>query len=131
MDVLRKGEIVKLYIPAFESHSRVEMLTDSFDPNVGVISSLGIFVVELNKSTADSLPKVRSSLGVIVAGKADYTPTIDASLSVGDVIRSVNGVVLTGAGDLRSELERFKPGDPVVLEIERQGTYQFVSFEME
>lgn len=51
--------------------------------------------------------------------------------AVGDVIRSVNGIVMTGTNDFRSELERFKTGDPVVLEIERQGTYQFVSFEME
>jgi UDP:flavonoid glycosyltransferase YjiC (YdhE family) len=50
---------------------------------------------------------------------------------VGDVIRSVNGILLTNTDDLRSERERFKAGDPAVLEIERQDTYQFVSFDME
>jgi len=66
-----------------------------------------------------------------VAGKVDYAPIIETGLEVGDVIRSINGTGLTGSHDLRSELEHFKTGDPVVLEIERQGRYQFVSFDME
>jgi S1-C subfamily serine protease len=47
------------------------------------------------------------------------------------VICSLNGIQLTGASHLRSELERFKTGDAVVLEVERQGRFQFVSFEIE
>jgi len=68
---------------------------------------------------------------VIVAGKVDYTPAIDADLAAGDVIRSVNGTLLRSVNDLRSTLEHLKTGDPVVLEVERQGSYQFVSFDME
>lgn len=129
MDVLRKGEISKLYIPAVQGHGGVESLSDLIDPQSGLIGPLGIFVVELNESSAASLPKLRSSAGVIVAGKVDYTPAVDADLAIGDVIRSINGLHLIGANDLRAELERFKAGDPVVLEIERAGTYQFVSFD--
>jgi S1-C subfamily serine protease len=88
-------------------------------------------VLELNKSLAESFAALRSSSGIIVAGKVDYTPTIETDLAVGDVIRSVNGVLLTSAQHFRSELERFKPADPVVLEVERQGKYQFVAFAME
>jgi len=77
------------------------------------------------------LATLRSSAGVVVAGKVDYTPPIDADLAVGDVICSLNGVRLTAARHLRSELEHFKTGDAVVLEVERQGRFQFVSFEME
>lgn len=131
MDVLRGAETVKLYIPAIEAHGGVEGLSDLIDPQKGLIAPLGIFALTLDKSIADALPALRSSWGVIVAGKVDYTPAIDADLDVGDVIRSVNGLRLNGTNDLRSELERFKTGVPVVLEIERQGTYQFVSFEME
>ncbi len=93
------------------------------------MSPLGIFVVELNSSNADILPKLRSSSGVIVAAKVDYAPAIDADLAVGDIIRSINGSQLTSSNQLRADLEGFKAGDPVVLEIERQGTYQFVSFD--
>jgi S1-C subfamily serine protease len=131
MDVLRKFETLKLHIPAVEGHGGAERLSDLIDFQKGLIGPLGIFVLELDKSNANALSDLRSSSGVIVAGKVDYTPAIDVDLAVGDVIRSVNGIVMTGTHDFRSELERFKTGDPVVLEIERQGTYQFVSFEME
>jgi S1-C subfamily serine protease len=47
------------------------------------------------------------------------------------VIRSVNGIKIASTSDFRSELDRFRAGDAVVLEIERQGQYQFVAFEME
>jgi len=67
----------------------------------------------------------------VIAGKVDYTPMITADLAIGDVICSVNGVLLTGSDQLRSELARFKTGDPVVLEVERRGRFQFVSFDME
>ncbi len=131
VDVLRGAETLKLHIPAVEAHSGVEMLTDLIDPQKGLIGPLGIFVLELDRAVADALSNLRSSSGVIVAGKVDFAPAIEADLAVGDVIRSINGVLLTSTNHLRSELERFKPGDPVVLEVERQGKCQFVSFDME
>jgi serine protease Do len=60
-----------------------------------------------------------------------YEPPVDAELNVGDVIRSCNGRSLDGAAGLRHEIEALKTGDPVVLEVERQGVMQFVAFEME
>lgn len=131
MDVVRSNEKLKLYIPAVQSQMGVESLVDLIDPQNGLIQSLGIFVLDLTKPVFDLLPTLRSSSGVVVAGKVDYIPPIDADLAVGDVICSLNGVHLTGASHLRSELERFKAGDAVVLEVERQGRFQFVSFEME
>ena len=131
MDVLRGNETSKVYIPALEAQAGAENLTDLIDPQNGLIQPLGIFVIDLSKPVLDILAPLRSSSGVVVAGKVDYTPPIDADLAAGDVICSLNGVQLTGTSHLRSELERFKAGDAVVLEVERQGRFQFVSFEME
>lgn len=131
MDVLRGQETLKLHIPAIEAQAGAENLADLVDPQNGLIPALGIFVLDLNKPVLDMLATLRSSAGVVVAGKVDYPPPIDSDLTAGDVIRSLNGIRLTGASHLRSELERFKTGDAVVLEVERQGRFQFVSFEME
>jgi serine protease Do len=131
VDVLRGTETLKLHIAAVEARGGVENLADLIDPQNSLIAPLGIFALDLNRPIADSMCGLRSTSGVIVAGKVDYTPAIDADVGVGDVIRSVNGTLLTGTPDLRSQLERFKTGDSVVLEIERQGRYQFVSFDME
>jgi len=131
MNVLRGAETLKLYIPAIEAQGGVESLADLVDPRKGLIQPLGIFVLDLNKSLFDMLANLRSSSGVVVAGKVDYTAPIDADLAIGDVICSLNGIRLTSTSHFRSELDRFKPGDPVVLEVERQGRIQFVSFDME
>jgi serine protease Do len=131
MDVLRGTDAAKLYIPALEAHAGIDSLADLIDPQTGLISSLGVFVVDLNKQVADMLPDLRSQSGVIVAGKVGYEPAIDADLSVGDVIRSFNGRSLENAAGLRQELKALKPGAPVVLEVERLGVIQFVAFEME
>lgn len=93
--------------------------------------SLRRFDQALEETVAESVCGLRSSTGVLVAGRVDYTPAVEAELGVGDVIRSVNGTSLTSAYDLRQEIERFKPGTAVVLEIERQGRFRFVSFDME
>jgi serine protease Do len=130
MDVLRGAETLKLFIPAVESQMGIENLADLIDPRNGLIQPLGVFVLDLNQQILETL-NVRSASGVIVAGKVDYTPAIDAPLAVGDVISALNGARLTSATQFRSELERFKAGDAVVLEVERQGRFQFVAFEME
>jgi serine protease Do len=131
MDVLRGTETLKLYIPAVEAEGGVESLADLIDPQNGLIQPLGIFVLDLKKPITDMLPDLRSSSGVVVAGRVDYTPPVDTDLASGDVICSLNGIRLPSASHLRSELGHFKTGDPVVLEVERQGRFQFVSFVME
>jgi S1-C subfamily serine protease len=131
IDVLRGTEERKLSIPAMEGQGSAKSLADLIDPQSSLIAALGGFVLDLNKSVMNTLANLRSSSGLVVAGTVDYTPAIDADLAVGDVIRSINGVPLTATSQLRSELERLNAGEPVVLEIEREGAYQFVSFEME
>src|SRR5262249_39504501 len=76
MNVLRGAETLKLYIPAIEAQGGVESLADLVDPRKGLIQPLGIFVLDLNKSLFDMLANLRSSSGVVVAGKVDYTAPI-------------------------------------------------------
>ena len=74
---------------------------------------------------------LRSDNGVLVAGLLGGEPAISADLSVGDVIRAVNGTPLNDSQELRQILAGMKPGDAVVLEVERQSVLQYVAFEME
>jgi serine protease Do len=120
-----------LHIPAVDAPGGVDNLADLIDPQNGLIGPLGIFVIELDKSIVESLTHLRSASGLVVAGTVDYTPAINADLAVGDVIRSINGVQVTKTKEFRTSLDGLNAGDPVVLEVERQGVLQFVSFEME
>jgi serine protease Do len=131
LTVQRAGKQMELSIVSVDAPSGVENLSDLVDPQNSLVSQLGLFFLDLDKLPENTLPEMRSSAGVIVVGKVDYIPAIETSLTVGDVIQSVNGSAVRGAGDLRSQLSRFQPGDAVVLRVERQGMYQFVCFEME
>ncbi len=131
MSVLRRDETLNLSIPVVELPKGVEKLADLIDPQTSLVSSLGFFVLDLNKASAEYLPDLRSETGVIVVASVDYRPRIDVDLKIGDVIRSVNGARITSTNVFRAELDRFRTGDAVVLEVERDGVYQFVAFEMD
>jgi len=74
---------------------------------------------------------LRSDNGVLGGRSARREPATAADLGVGDVIRAVNGQRLDDAQQLRQILAGLKPGDAVVLEVERQSVLQYVAFEME
>jgi serine protease Do len=131
MQVLRGKENATVSIAPIDVPNGVERLSDLIDPQKSLISPLGVFLLDLTPSIAGALPDLRSSAGVVVAARVDYEPLISADLNVGDVIRSINGQPVKTIDELRSRLSQFKPAEPVVMEVERQGVYQFVSFEME
>ena len=131
MQVLRGNETVNVSVTPLDLPTGVDRLSDLVDPQKSLVAPLGVFLLDLTPNIAGALSDLRSTSGLIVAAVVDYEPVIDADLVVGDVIRSINGKPLRTVPELREELGRFKPSDPVVLEVERQGVFQFVTFEME
>ena len=55
----------------------------------------------------------------------------DVSLSAGDVIHAVNGRPVTTMVQLREALDRLAAHSPVVLQVERDGSFHFVAFELD
>ena len=130
VEVLRGTEKKQFEITAIDAAPGFERLSDLIDRD-SLISQLGVFLVTLSPDLIQQMPGLRSTAGAIVAGTSDRTPQVDTDLAVGDVIRTFNRKPVTSAGSFRGQLDNMKPGDPVVLQIERQGAYRFVSFEME
>jgi S1-C subfamily serine protease len=93
-----------------------------------LVASLGIFVIDLDNSLVGSMLNLRSQKGILVAGLLGATA---ADLTAGDVIVAINGKPLRNSQELRQTLAALKPGDAVVLEVERQSVLQYVAFEME
>ncbi|MBV8438336.1 MAG: trypsin-like peptidase domain-containing protein [Silvibacterium sp.] len=131
MVVLRKGNPVTLSVTPMDLPPAVDSLSDLIDPKKDLIAPLGIFVFDLDDSLAEALPSIRSKRGVIVAGLLGEEPATLADLQVGDVVRAVNGKSVTNSDEFRKSLAGFNPGDPVVLEVERQSAMMYVAFEME
>jgi serine protease Do len=131
MEVLRNGKPVTVSVTPVNLPPVVDNLSDLINPRRDLIVPLGIFVIDLKHSTVASMLSLRSDHGVLVAGLLGGEPATAADLAAGDVIRAVNGQPLEDSQQLRQILSGLKPGDAVVLEVERQSVVQYVAFEME
>jgi serine protease Do len=130
LSVLRGTEKLSFDILVVELPHDVDRLADLADPNKSLVSKLGIVGVEIDPKLAATLPGLRVSSGVIVAARpAD--PSVDTSLTAGDVIHAINGVEVDTMAALRSALDRLASNTSVVLQIERDGRLMFVSFELD
>jgi len=47
------------------------------------------------------------------------------------VIHGVNGITVISLDALRSAVDKLKSGDPVAMQIEREGKMMYLAFEME
>lgn len=130
MEVLRDGKKVSASVTPVPAPPSFDNLSDLINPKTDLISPLGIFVINLDRQLIDAMA-TRSQSGVVVAGLLGGEPATLADLMVGDVITAINGKAVPNKQELLQDLERFKPGDPIALEVERRGVKQYVAFEME
>ena len=128
VEVLRGSDRVHLDIPLEDRPHKIDSLVDLVDPVQNLVRRLGILAIELNLDLAHSLPDLRIPTGVIVAAKTMDAGAGEAPLQTGDVIHGLNGTTISSLADLRAGLNALKPGDAVVLHIERYGQLIYVSF---
>ena len=132
MKILRGQERQTINIPAIEHHDQMDQLLDTVNPENSLISRLGILAIDISGDLGQKLSSVlRNPNGVIVVGRAIELITPETGLQAGDVIHQLNTEPVESTQGLRAAIDKLKPGDPVVLQIEREGELMFVSFEME
>ena len=100
-------------------------------PEKNLIPRLGILCIEIDKDVAQLLPDLRRSFGVIVAAKAPQGQTQFVDLLPGDIIHTVNNTPIAVLSTFQEMVNAYKPGDAVVLQVERDGRLRYVAFEIE
>ncbi|TWI62135.1 serine protease Do [Pseudoduganella lurida] len=85
-----------------------------------VHARLGVTAQEVGQEFADSFG-LATPEGALIANVENGSPADQAGLKPGDVIRSVNGQKIVGAGELTAYVALAKPGDKVALDVWRQG----------
>lgn len=129
---VRRGEqTLSLKMKVIERADDPERFADMVDPEKNVIPQLGILVVELDEKTKDLLPGLRHSFGLVIAAESPDSPYSGESLKVGDVIYEVNRVPAVTIRAVTSTLAALKSGDPVVIQVERDGGLMYVTLELE
>lgn len=94
-----------------------------------LVPQLGILGVEIDREIASMIEDLRDPYGIIVARAAGAATEIP--LTTGDVIRALNGEPVNTLDKLRASLKALAPGAPVVLQVQRDGRLQFVTFAVE
>jgi serine protease Do len=131
LEVLRGGEKVSLEAPVVEQQGDLDRLADSLNPVKDLVPGLGILGVQIDSRISAMFPDLRMGSGVIVAARTAFGATVDSGLETGDVIHALNGTTIISLQVLVDGMKQLKPGDPVVLQIEREGRLQYLAFEME
>jgi len=131
LEVLRGTERKTLLIAALEMKDAMDALPDLANPRDNLISRLGILALDLNDDLRSLLGPLRNSSGVVVVARVADFMSSTTGLETGDIIHSVNQTEIDSLSSLRAALRQIKPHDPVVLQVERGGGFQWLAFEME
>lgn len=132
LDILRGKERKTLYVPAIERRDQMDEMIDAVNPEDSLIPRLGVLAIDLSGDIGQKLKSaLRIPSGAIVVGRAIELVTPETGLQAADVIHRLNETAIDSTADLRAALDKIKAGDPVVLQVERDGELLFVSFEME
>jgi serine protease Do len=127
---LRGDHELSFEVEVIERENDPLRFADMVKPEENVIARLGILGIDINQKTLQMLPDLRKKYGVVVAARAAGS-AYSTALDPGDVIYAVNGGVVTSVGALRDALDKLKPTDPTVLQIEREGRLMYLDLEVE
>jgi serine protease Do len=128
--VISGGKQQTLSVAPVEVRSDFDSVSATADPEKNLVSELGILGVEIDQSIAAAATGLRDPFGIIVVARSAGGSS-DAPLQPKDIIRRVNNLQLSTLQSLRDALGPLTPGDPVTLQIQRDGRLMFLSFTLE
>ncbi|MGH9497855.1 MAG: trypsin-like peptidase domain-containing protein [Terriglobales bacterium] len=129
--VLRDGQKKNLQIPVSEHRDPMDKFMDAVDPEKSLVRRLGVLAIDLDARLKSVVGDLRIPSGVVVVARAADLLGPETGLRTGDVIHSVNSVAIDSVAALRTRLRDMKPGDAVVLQVERDGGLLWLAFDME
>src|SRR5216684_2069949 len=131
IDVLRGMSRMSFNIPVKVYHDKLDELADVPDLQKSLLRELNVFVTDLDESVRSALANARSESGIVVVAQAAESRTPDTGLKTGDIIRAIDHTPLQTVSQLQTIVRALRPGDPVVLQVERNGKLQYLAFEMD
>jgi serine protease Do len=104
---------------------------DSFYRGTSVVLKLGLLCADVRQAPTSLAAPMQSTAGVVVIAARTVQRRFGVDLNAGDVIHAVNLDDVSTVDQLRTSLDKLKSGDPVVLQVERDGRMIYVGFEMD
>jgi len=128
--VLRGGRPKDLSVRAVQVEHPLDEMVDMVDPDKNLVRRLGVLALDVDDKV-QSLKPLRRPNGVIVVARTLDGSSVDSGLLEGDAIHGLNRVEVESVEQLRKAIDACKPGEPVVLQIEREGHFRYLFFDMD
>ena len=96
------------------------------DLRANLVERLAFIGAAVDESMAATLPGIRAPIGVVVVVRVETPHQPELSLRRGDVIHALNGVWMPTPAALRDALARIGPGEPMVLQVARNGALTYL-----
>ncbi len=126
--VLRDKKEIDVEAAVIERDDDPMRFMDMVNPQENTIADLGILGITVDKKVSAMLPDLRNPYGVVVAMRSSAAKyTGGGGFETGDVIYQVNGTVVTSVPVLRRMVAELKPGDPLVVQIERDSKLMYLT----
>jgi len=129
--VIRDGKEVTVNVTLVERPDDPQRFADMVSGPGNVVSQLGIVGLSINDDLKRLLPDLRIRSGVIVAARTPSGGLLGEGPEPGDVIHSVNTTPIKDLAGLKAALKDLHAGDPVVLQVEREGALSYLVMEYE
>jgi serine protease Do len=127
--VQRGTGVLTLNVPVNEREGDPESILDPTQSAGNIVQKLGIVGIEITDSVAQLIPPTRLTGGILVTALTAGGNASIFGLQPGDVLHILNRTKLDSLDTLRKALAGLKPGDPVVISIERGGELNYIAFD--
>jgi serine protease Do len=131
IDVLRGVNPTSFNVSVKVYHENIDDLADIPDLPKRLVQKLNIFVTDLDGEVRPLLHGTRSNSGVVVVAQTSGPNAVGTGLETGDIIRAIDRTALQTTSQFETLIRNLRSGDPVVLQVERNGKSQYLAFEME
>jgi serine protease Do len=121
----------ELDVAVAQSPRDASSLLNPADTDQDLIPRLGALVLPLTPELAGQLGSQRESGGLLVVARTFSAAAEEVNLKTGDILYYANKTKLDSVTVLKNFMGGLKSGDPVVLQIERDGLLTFLSFRFE
>ncbi len=132
IDVLRNGQPTTLLVPVIERPDDPMRFADLVSGPDNLVNRLGVVAVNISGELKELLGSdLRIPGGVLVAARTASSNLLGEGPQPGNVIHALNGAPIQDLAELKQHLRQIKPGQPIVLQIERSGSLSYLVLESE
>jgi serine protease Do len=129
--VLRGEDRLSFNVSAVTTPDKLSELSDLPVDQQTLIPRLGVLVADLDARIAPLVHAQDLKAGVVVIGETAGPGSAADGLAPEDIIQALNNTPVDSVSQLRAIARNLKPGDPVAMQVQRNGKRKYVAFEVE